>query len=103
MPMQSYAGANDISGPEMSGELAVVERTATVVSTIARSPANSLTSSLRAASADDPSLSQENKQMMKGLHRLRLLCGNIVCSHVGGCNIRLCEGKSYFEHGIRNN
>ena len=78
VPMQSYAGANDISGPEMSGELAVVERTATVVSTIARSPANSLTSSLRAASADDPSLSQENKQMMKGLHRLRLLCGNIV-------------------------
>ena len=29
VPMQSYAGANDISGPEMSGELAVVEEKTT--------------------------------------------------------------------------
>jgi hypothetical protein len=34
-------------------------------------------SSLR-SSTDDPSLPQENKQMMKGLHRLRLFCGAIV-------------------------
>jgi hypothetical protein len=74
--IQPSAGTKIIR-PEMSDELAVVERTAIVVSTIARSPANSLTLTLRAASADS-SLSQENNQMMKGLHRLRLFCGAIV-------------------------